>query len=213
MLPTRPGLSLCVHSCVPAPARPNKLSPAAEVRSPHEGGPDGDSDDGDMMLVSPAPRAAAPQSALPDVRSLAEALEPPPVVVGLQVRRWRWAVRLLLAVVWLGLAKVIGWCRPSAAAHPCPMPCCLQNAVGDRVTLQLAGGGALRVALRCAPTSPLAVSALEALHAVLPGDTYWAVYARWLATEGGAGLPTALLAGCGTRMPSCCSRASSLPPC
>jgi anaphase-promoting complex subunit 1 len=61
----------------------------------------------------------------------------------------------------------------------------LQNAVGNRVTLQLAGGGNTRVALPFAPTGPLATSAMEALHAVLPADTYWALYARWL-TEGGA---------------------------
>lgn len=60
----------------------------------------------------------------------------------------------------------------------------LQNAVGDRVTLQLAGGGVTRVALRFAPTGPLAVAAMEALHMVLPAETYWGLYARWLATDG-----------------------------
>lgn len=62
-----------------------------------------------------------------------------------------------------------------------------QNAVGNRVTLQLVGGGSMRVALPFAPTGPLATAALEALHVVLPADTYWALYARWL-TECGWGL-------------------------
>lgn len=57
--------------------------------------------------------------------------------------------------------------------------------MGSRVTLQLVGGGSTRVALPFAPTGPLATAAIEALHAVLPADTYWALYARWL-TEGGA---------------------------
>lgn len=71
---------------------------------------------------------------------------------------------------------------PLPPALPCP-----QNAVGNRVTLQLAGGGALRVALPFAPSGPLARACLEALHAVLPAETSWALYARWLCTEGAAG--------------------------
>lgn len=39
-----------------------------------------------------------------------------------------------------------------------------QNAVGNRVTLRLAGGGSLRVALPFAPTGPLARAGLEALR-------------------------------------------------
>lgn len=60
----------------------------------------------------------------------------------------------------------------------------LQNAVGNRVTLALAGGGALRVALPFAPSGPLASACLQALHAVLPAEASWALYARWLCTEG-----------------------------
>lgn len=56
--------------------------------------------------------------------------------------------------------------------------------MGNRVTLQLAGGSSTRVALPFAPTGPLATAAMEALHAVLPADTYWALYARWLAEPG-----------------------------
>lgn len=60
----------------------------------------------------------------------------------------------------------------------------LQNAVGNRVTLRLSGGGSLRVSLPCAPTGPLAKAGLQALQEVLPGETWWALYGRWLATEG-----------------------------
>lgn len=68
-------------------------TPAAEVRS-EDAGAETD-EDGDMMLVSPAPRAprlgmppgwVGGTDPLPDVRSLAEALEAPPAVAGLQVR-------------------------------------------------------------------------------------------------------------------------------
>ncbi|KAL4443950.1 hypothetical protein ABPG75_011687 [Micractinium tetrahymenae] len=124
-------------------------SAAAEVQSGLGGDSDGEAE-GDGMLVSPGrassghqqAAAPAPPDALPDVRSLADALEAPPAVVD------------------------------------------LQNAVGNRVTLRLAGGGRLRVALPFAPTAPLAKAGLEALQAALPGETWWALYACWLAAPG-----------------------------
>lgn len=70
---------------------------AAEVRSEGTGGES--DEDGDMMLVSPAPRpsrlgmppvGAGAADPLPDVRSLAEALDVPPAVLGLQVRGAGW---------------------------------------------------------------------------------------------------------------------------
>ena len=74
------------HSQLSGTKRP---ASAAEVRS---GDSDGDKGEGDPMLVSPAPRPVSARTAagrafgdlLPDVRSLADALEPPPAVVGLQ---------------------------------------------------------------------------------------------------------------------------------
>ena len=81
--------TLCCHRCLSTCG-----TPAAEVHSEAVGGES--DEDGDLMLVSPAPRSsrlgpppmpAGAGDPLPDVRSLADALEAPPAVVGLQVRR------------------------------------------------------------------------------------------------------------------------------
>lgn len=56
--------------------------------------------------------------------------------------------------------------------------------MGNRVTLLLAGGASVRLALPFAPTGPLARQALQALHAALPGDAWWALYAAWLSSGG-----------------------------
>ena len=198
----RPALLCFALACHarPAPRRAPALpSPAAaEVRS--EDALAGSDDDGDAMLVSPAPRASRPTlppeeagagpvlDRLPDVQSLADALEPPPVVVGLQVGSAQpptvpgWGLGQQCRSRWL--LVIFHSCRCTVPSHP-PAPLHpLQSAVGNRVTLQLAGGGALRVALPLAPTGPLAAAAMEALHTVLPADTYWGLYTRWLA-EGG----------------------------
>ena len=66
--------------------------------------------------------------------------------------------------------------------HPIVLP---QYAVGNRVTLLLADGGSQRVALPFAPTGPLATAAMQALQALLPADTWWALYSRWLSAQGG----------------------------
>ena len=80
------------NGTVPPLGPPHPPTPAAEVRSEDAGGET--DEDGDMMLVSPAPRASrlgmppggvGGADPLPDVRSLAEALEAPPAVAGLQV--------------------------------------------------------------------------------------------------------------------------------
>ncbi|PSC69420.1 anaphase-promoting complex subunit 1 isoform X2 isoform B [Micractinium conductrix] len=125
-------------------ALPGSHSQLSGSRAPAVG-PSGESDDGELMLTSPAQHKAAGRAAdfLPGIGSLAEALEAPPA----------------------GVTN-------------------LQHAVGNRVTLRLAGGGEARVALRFAPTGPLARAGLDALHAALPEDAWWALYARWLATEG-----------------------------
>ncbi|KAI3425098.1 hypothetical protein D9Q98_008476 [Chlorella vulgaris] len=93
-------------------------------------------------LTTSAGRSGTLPDLLPDIRSLADALEPPAAVIG------------------------------------------MQNAVGNRVTLLLAGGGSVRVALPFAPKGPLAKSAMEALHEVLPADLWYALYSAWLSTEG-----------------------------
>ena len=78
-----------------------------------------------------------------------------------------------------------GCLLPTPSLTPFPLNAMtVQNAVGNRVTLVLEGGTCLRVALPFAPTGPLAVAALQALHEVLPVDTWWALYARWLSTSG-----------------------------
>lgn len=61
--------------------------PAVEVQSELGGNSDGEAD-GEGMLVSPGPAAQppVPPDTLPDVRSLADALEAPPSVVDLQVQ-------------------------------------------------------------------------------------------------------------------------------
>lgn len=59
--------------------------------------------------------------------------------------------------------------------------------MGNRVTLQLRGGGEARIALPFSPTSPLVKEGLHALHAVLPVDSWWLVYSAWLAAEGAGG--------------------------
>ena len=145
----------------------------------------------DPMLVSPGPPSHAGRAGsrtgsrtgthpLPDVRSLGDALEPPPpTVVGLQARARLWRPPPLLSVASCNMYL------------PIPSPLLLiaitvQNAVGNRVTLVLEGGACLRVALPFAPTGPLAMAALQALHEVLPVDTWWALYACWLSTSGKA---------------------------
>lgn len=64
----------------------------------------------------------------------------------------------------------------------------MQDAVGNRVTLVGRDGAALRVSLPFAPSSQLAIAALDALRCVLP-EVWWKLYAQWLATPGGPAAP------------------------
>ena len=60
----------------------------------------------------------------------------------------------------------------------------MQDAVGDRVTVMLQSGGAVRVALPFAPVGPLPKLALEALQQVLPSGLYHSLATKHLLTAG-----------------------------
>ncbi|KAK9828929.1 hypothetical protein WJX72_002853 [[Myrmecia] bisecta] len=62
----------------------------------------------------------------------------------------------------------------------------VKDVVGNRVTLALRGGSAVRVALPLAPTGPLPKQAMDALAEVLAADTWHALFSRLLVTPGAA---------------------------
>ena len=159
----------------------------------------GSDGDADMAMESPAPRAASAASTgrandeLPDVRALADALDQPPDFVRLEVRGAGAAT--LAARCCLLEAGLL--CGAARSAHACSaLP---QHAVGSRVSLVTRSGTRLRVALRfAAAAGPLTSAALEAVQAVLPTETWWRLYRRWLATEG-AGAACSVGGACGVR--------------
>lgn len=60
----------------------------------------------------------------------------------------------------------------------------LQDAVGDRVSLRMADGRALRIALPARPAEPLPALALDALAAVLEPATWHALRCRHITSPG-----------------------------
>jgi len=64
-------------------------------------------------------------------------------------------------------------------------PCaCLQDAVGDKVTVVLQNGEAVRVALPFALAGPLPKLALDALHHVLPAGLCHSIATKHLLSPG-----------------------------
>lgn len=60
----------------------------------------------------------------------------------------------------------------------------LQDAVGERVTVVLQSGQAIRVALPFAPAGPLPKLALDALQRILPSGLYHSLASKHLLTPG-----------------------------
>ena len=156
---------------------------AGEVQSAHSGS----EGDADMMIESPMPAPAmeAVGRGLPGVRELVEALEQPLEVVGLEVRSaWRVLQRHTRTAASGSVSARNAAQQRMQLGFLRIRPLCVQDAVGNRVSLLMRGGARLRVALPYAATAcPLTAAVLEAVSDVLPSATWWRLYARWLGSD------------------------------